>query len=175
MHTEPTDHPSSEAIALRTTSTAPKVIMGVAASDSHVVANHLIAFQLRQLGYDVVNLGACTPVSEFVECAGENPDALAIVIGSINGHAAEDLAPLKAVREQGLLPCPVIVGGNLSVGSTKTGREGDALLSLGVDHVLRDIDELVTLLARLSTLADEDGSQSAGRAALRRSQLETVA
>ncbi|MEV7419291.1 methylaspartate mutase [Streptomyces sp. NPDC089919] len=149
---------------------APKVILGVAASDSHVVANHLIAFQLRQLGYDVLNLGACTPVSEFVDCATENPDALAIVIGSINGHAVEDLTPLRAVRAQGVLSCPVVVGGNLSVGSEKSGREGEALLALGVDHVLTDIDELVVLLAGLRARAE-----SGERAVPRPSQLEVAA
>jgi methylaspartate mutase sigma subunit len=153
---------------------APKVILGVAASDSHVVANHLIAFQLRQLGYEVLNLGACTPVSEFVDCASENPDALAIVIGSINGHAVEDLAPLRAVRAQGVLSCPVIVGGNLSVGSEKSGREGEALLALGVDHVLSDIDELTALLDGLRTQA-ETGGRAAERAVPRPSQLEVAA
>ncbi|MFE9426689.1 methylaspartate mutase [Kitasatospora sp. NPDC006697] len=146
---------------------AAKVILGVAASDSHAVANHLIAFQLRQLGYQVVNLGPCTPVSEFADCHAENGDALAVVIGSINGHALEDLAPLRAVRDQGLLDCPVIVGGNLSVGSAKTGREGDALLALGVDHVLQDVDELVGLLEELRA--------EAARAELHPARLETVA
>ena len=46
-----------------------KVILGVAASDSHAVANHLIAHSLRGLGYTVVNLGTCTPVEEFAEAA----------------------------------------------------------------------------------------------------------
>ena len=138
-------------------STPETIILGVAASDAHVVANHLIAFQLRHLGYQVVNLGACTPVSDFVECAAAHPDVLAVVIGSINGHAVEDLTPLRAAKDQNLLPCPVIVGGNLSVGSTKTGRESEVLRALGADHVLADIGELVRLL--------EDLRAARGRAA----------
>lgn len=43
------------------------VILGVAASDSHAVANHLIAHALRGLGFEVENLGTCTPVEEFAE------------------------------------------------------------------------------------------------------------
>lgn len=125
------------------------VILGVAASDAHAVANHLIAGQLRRLGYQVVNLGVCTPISEFIQAGSQNPTALAVVIGSINGHVVEDLGPLRQAKADGLLPFPVIVGGNLSVGSVKSGNEAQALRDLGVDHVLTDIDELVQLLDRL--------------------------
>jgi methylaspartate mutase sigma subunit len=125
------------------------VILGVAASDAHVVANQIIALRLRQLGYHVVNLGACTPVSEFVSCLARHPEAIAVVIGTLNGHAVEDLTPLRAAKDRGLLPRPVIVGGNLSVGSRKTGNEARRLLDLGVDHVLADIDSLVVLLGEL--------------------------
>ena len=142
-------HDRHDVRAAPTRATVATVILGVAASDAHVVANHLIAFQLRHLGYHVVNLGACTPVSEFVACAAAHPDALAVVIGTINGHAVEDLTPLRAAKDQNLLPCPVIVGGNLSVGSTKTGKESDVLLALGADYVLADIEELVQLLGNL--------------------------
>jgi len=134
---------------VRPVPTMDTVILGVAASDAHVVANQIIAFQLRGLGYHVVNLGACTPVSEFVECADQHPEALAVVIGSINGHAVEDLTPLRAAKDRGMLPCPVIVGGNLSVGSSKTGKESDVLRALGVDHVLADIEQLIEVLGEL--------------------------
>lgn len=127
----------------------PIVILGVAASDAHVVANQLIAFELRQLGYHVVNLGACTPVRQFAACAAEHPGVLAIVIGSINGHAVEDLTPLRAAKDRGEIPCPVIVGGNLSVGSAKSGNEAAVLHRLGADHVLTGIGELIALLGDL--------------------------
>jgi len=135
---------------------AAKVILGVAASDAHVVANHLIALQLRFLGYTVLNLGPCTPVSDFLDCAERNPDAIAIVIGSVNGHAVEDLRPLRAARDAGLVPWPVIVGGNLSVGSTKTGQEADHLYALGVDRVLTSIEELFEVLGEYRTAAALD-------------------
>jgi methylaspartate mutase sigma subunit len=130
-------------------SLGPTVILGVAASDAHAVANHLIAFMLRKLRYRVVNLGVCTLISEFIQSGLENPAALAVVIGSVNGHVVEDLGPLRQAKDDGLLPFPVIVGGNLSVGSVKSGNEGQALHDLGVDYVLGDIDELVQLLERL--------------------------
>jgi methylaspartate mutase sigma subunit len=127
-----------------------KIILGVAASDVHIVANQLIALELRERGYRVVNLGACTTIAEFASCQVEHPDALAVMIGSLNGHAVEDLRPLPAARSRGLLCCPVVVGGNLSVGSRKRGDEEARVRAPGVDHVLSGIDELTELLPVLA-------------------------
>ncbi|GAA0324161.1 cobalamin-dependent protein [Streptomyces turgidiscabies] len=129
------------------------VILGVAASDSHVVANHLIAHALRAEGFRVVNLGACTSVAEFAEAHAEHPEAEAVIIGSLNGHAHADLQELPAARAAGRLDCPVILGGNLSVGSYKGAADHERLYGLGVDVVLSDLDELPSALAELRTRA----------------------
>ncbi|MEU6231114.1 cobalamin-dependent protein [Streptomyces sp. NPDC047042] len=125
------------------------VILGVAASDSHVVANHLIAHALRAEGFQVVNLGACTSVAEFAEAYSEHPEAEAVIIGSLNGHAHGDLQDLPAARAAGKLRCPVILGGNLSVGSYKGAADHERLYALGVDVVLSDLDELPGTLDEL--------------------------
>jgi methylaspartate mutase sigma subunit len=122
------------------------VILGVAASDSHAVANHLIAYLLRARGFAVINLGSCTPISEFGKAFQRNPDAEAVIIGSLNGHAFEDLCDLKDARATGLIMCPVIVGGNLSVGSRKDEADIRRLYGLGVDHVLENPRDLPSLL-----------------------------
>jgi methylaspartate mutase sigma subunit len=128
------------------------VILGVAASDAHAVANRLIAMHLEQAGFGVVNLGTCTPLHEFAAALRRHPDAVAVLIGSVNGHAYADLRDLPRLRAAGELRCPVIVGGNLSVGSTKTDDAERRLLELGVDHVLPDPVGLVPLLDSLSTI-----------------------
>jgi methylaspartate mutase sigma subunit len=125
------------------------VILGVCASDAHAVANRLIEYSLTLHGFNVVNLGTCTPVSEFRAAVAERPDAEAVLIGSLNGHVLEDLADLPAAVADGSIPCPVIVGGNLSVGNRKTGDEVERLLAIGVDHVLEDMTQLPPLLDRL--------------------------
>ncbi|GAA2783059.1 cobalamin-dependent protein [Streptomyces showdoensis] len=138
---------------MRTTShqepAARTVILGVAASDSHAVANHLIAYSLRGLGFDVVNLGTCTPVDEFAEACARHPEAEAVVIGSLNGHVHEDLRGLDKAKQSGRIACPVIVGGNLSVGSHKDGSSHERLYAAGVDHILADPSELPGLLDAL--------------------------
>jgi methylaspartate mutase sigma subunit len=133
------------------TDAAPRlVILGVAASDSHAVANQLIAMMLRQKGFIVINLGVCTPLEEFADAYRAYPHTEAVLIGSLNGHAYEDLKALPQLRSAGQLACPIIVGGNLSVGSHKSTDTAHRLRALGVDHILDTADELPALLDRLA-------------------------
>ncbi|GLW89862.1 cobalamin-dependent protein [Actinokineospora globicatena] len=125
------------------------VILGVAESDAHAVANQLIAMQLREHGFEVINLGVCTPLTEFAAAFERHPEAEAILVGTLNGHAHQDLRELPALRSTGLMACPVIVGGNFSVGARRDERDRARLLDLGVDHLLDDTSGLVLLLDML--------------------------
>lgn len=126
-----------------------QVILGVTASDAHAVANKLLAIHLREHGFGVVNLGVCTPLTEFAGAFRRHPGALAVAIGSVNGHACTDLADLPRLRAAGELGCPVIVGGNLAVGHRGGGQAVRRLSDLGVDAVLTDAGDLVPLLQLL--------------------------
>jgi methylaspartate mutase sigma subunit len=140
------------------------VILGVAASDAHVVANHLIAMFLRRQNFEVINLGACTPTEDFMRAASQAPNVVAVLIGSLNGHALDDLADLPRLRRQYQVNAPVMVGGNLSVGAIKDDRVMCELFALGVDLVLQHPRQLINALElhhtgkeppRLSTLPDD--------------------
>lgn len=128
----------------------PKVILCVAKSDPHVVANQLIAMFLRDNGFDVVNLGACTPLEEIMSACQRHPDAIAVLVGSMNGHAVEDLRGLATEKRRFQVRIPVFVGGNLSVGATKTGEAAATLLRDGVQAILDDVDALPALLRSLA-------------------------
>jgi methylaspartate mutase sigma subunit len=128
------------------------VIIGVAESDAHAVANQLIAHQLRASGFTVVNLGVCSPLADFAAACARHPEAEAVLIGSLNGHAVQDLEGLAALRLSGAIPCPVIVGGNLSVGSLKGPGVRRRVLDQGADHVVDDVSELLPLLDTLHAL-----------------------
>lgn len=125
------------------------IILGVAESDCHVVANQLIEYELRASGFNVINLGACTSVDEFVNAFQSHPDADAMVIGSVNGHAYEDLKALRDAKDNLLISCPIIVGGNLGVTRDRAAKTREKLLALGVDYVLEDAAELPLLLHQL--------------------------
>ncbi|GIG90341.1 cobalamin-dependent protein [Plantactinospora endophytica] len=125
------------------------VILGVAASDAHAVANQLICRLLRAHGFHVVNLGVCTPLHEFADALDAEPAAEAILIGSVNGHAYADLRDLPELRRQGRLDRPVVLGGNLSVGAHKRSADLDRLTALGVDHIVTGLSELLPLLDTL--------------------------
>ncbi len=127
-----------------------KIILGVTESDSHVVGNQLIAHHLRANGYDVINLGPCTPVSEFAEACMTEGDVKAIVVGSLNGHALNDLKELKSYKDARLISCPIILGGNLTVGSDKNKNDLDLFFKAGVDVVLNSFEELLPALQYLS-------------------------
>lgn len=131
------------------------VILGVAASDSHAVANHLISHSLREYGFTVVNLGTCTPIEEFAVAYAQHPEAEAVLIGSLNGHAHEDLRDLPLARSTGRLPCPVILGGNLSVGSQKSETSIARLYALGVDRILRDPAQIPATLDELRAAREQ--------------------
>jgi methylaspartate mutase sigma subunit len=130
-----------------------KVILGVTSSDSHIVANHLISFMLRKSGFTVINLGACTPTEEFGQAFLKHPDCEGILIGSVNGHAYEDLKNLPEIREQFKISCPVILGGNLSVGSQKSDFQLDRFFTIGVDHILDSHTSILRLLDQLKSPA----------------------
>ncbi|TVL92072.1 methylaspartate mutase [Streptomyces sp. SAJ15] len=143
------------------------VILGVAASDAHAVANHLIAHSLRADGFTVINLGTCTPVAEFADACARHPGAEAVIIGSLNGQIHADLHDLADAKRAGRIPCPVIVGGNLSVGSVKHDSAIDRLYALGVDHVLDSPARLTPLLDTLRPAVAPVGAGAGADAAVR--------
>lgn len=126
-----------------------KILLGVTKSDAHVVANHLIAFDLREKGYQVENLGACTPIEEFIleTLALDNVDA--ILIGSLNGHGLEDIRGLKELKELYDIRIPIIMGGNLSVGKDKNSNLEEELKEEGIDYILKDSSEIAPLLEEI--------------------------
>ncbi|WP_250465954.1 MULTISPECIES: cobalamin-dependent protein [unclassified Caballeronia] len=126
------------------------IVLGVAVSDPHVVANHLIAMYLRRQNFKVINLGACTSSEEFMQAASQADDLVAILIGSLNGHARADLADLPELRARYDVTAPIIVGGNLSVGAVKSDQVVQDLHALGVDMVLRHPREVMHVLSNMA-------------------------
>jgi methylaspartate mutase sigma subunit len=137
-------------------------ILGVAASDSHAVANKLIEITLKGAGFHVHNLGVCTPLSEFARRQREL-DAAAVIVGSVNGQAVDDLSELPALRNAGWLDCPVVFGGRPSINELEHAAARRRLRELGIDHVLETMDELPDLLDSILVAAEARREVSGAR------------
>ncbi|MFT6778541.1 MAG: methylaspartate mutase sigma subunit [Paraglaciecola sp.] len=126
-----------------------EVIIAMTESDAHVVANKLLQLYLEDHGYNIINLGACTPMKHVVQSAAViNPQA--IVLGSQNGHALEDISSLLSLKKDFKINCPVILGGNLSVGAQKSNDFELEFQRAGVDYICQTFDDLLVLLEELA-------------------------
>jgi len=126
-----------------------EIIIAMTESDAHVVANKLLQLYLEEHGYNIINLGACTPMKQVAQTAAViNPQA--IVLGSQNGHALEDISSLLSLKKDFHIDCPVILGGNLSVGAQKSNDLELKLQQAGVDYICQNFDELLALLVELA-------------------------
>ena len=127
------------------------VIVTGLSSDAHtwnLVYLHLL---LEELGCRVTNLGGCTPDEIIVrECLARRPDLL--VIGSLNGHGAQDgLRLIEAIRAHpALVTTPVAIGGKLDVVG---GSNAAALLAAGFDAVFEDAGGLAPFRSFLHAVA----------------------
>ena len=127
-----------------------KIILGVTKSDSHVVANRLIKLSLVQHGYDVINLGVCTPISDFMDAYSENQDAICIAIGNLNGHVIPDTRELSFLKKKYRVRCPVIIGGSpYSKLLTAPETQKELLETNGFDHIITSTNKLINYLDRL--------------------------
>ena len=115
------------------------VIVSSMASDSHTWNLVYLELLVGELGFDVVNLGACVP-DELLEseCLSRRPAML--VLSSVNGHGYQDglrvIQRLRAFEE--LRALPVVIGGKLGVGGPLTAQESGQLLLAGFDAVFDD-------------------------------------
>jgi methylaspartate mutase sigma subunit len=117
----------------------PLVIVSSMASDSHTWNLVYLELLVGELGFDVVNLGACVP-DELLEseCLSRRPAML--VLSSVNGHGYQD--GLRVVQRLRTFPelraMPVVIGGKLGVGGALTPDETAQLLLAGFDAVFDD-------------------------------------
>jgi methylaspartate mutase sigma subunit len=130
---------------------APAVIIAVTESDVHVVGNRLLEMALLKEGFRVINLGVCTSTQDLVEAYRSNDNIIAIAIGSINGHAGQDLSGFGQLRRDYQISCKIFFGGYMEVGRRARMEDfsEDRLEVFGIDEILDDIPQLVTRLIRL--------------------------
>jgi methylaspartate mutase sigma subunit len=115
------------------------VIVSSMASDSHTWNLIFLQLLIEELGFDVVNLGACVPDEVIeAECLARNPAML--VLSSVNGHGYQDgLRVITRLRGRPeLAGTPMIIGGKLGISADSRAANVEALLTAGFDAVHDD-------------------------------------
>jgi methylmalonyl-CoA mutase cobalamin-binding subunit len=120
-----------------------RAVIATVQSDSHMWNLVYIELVLREGGWDVNNLGACTPAELVVEtCLAERPDML--VVSSVNGHGhiggRKLIGQVRARPELDYLP--VVIGGKLGTLGANNSTFAEPLLSAGYSAVFTEGDGL---------------------------------
>jgi methylmalonyl-CoA mutase cobalamin-binding subunit len=102
-----------------------------------------IELVLRENGWEVNNLGACTPAELVVEtCLAERPDML--VVSSVNGHGhiggRKLIGQVRTRSELDYLP--VVIGGKLGTLGANNAVFVEPLLSAGYSAVFMESEGL---------------------------------
>jgi methylaspartate mutase sigma subunit len=120
-----------------------RAVIATVPSDSHMWNLVYIELVLQESGWDVNNLGACTPAELVVEtCLAERPDML--VVSSVNGHGhiggRKLIAQVRARPELDYLP--VVIGGKLGTLGANNSGFAEPLLAAGYSAVFTEGDGL---------------------------------
>lgn len=116
-----------------------RAVIATVPSDSHMWNLVYIELVLSELGWEVNNLGACTPVELVVEiCLAERPDLL--VVSSVNGHGhiggRKLIGQLRSRPE--LEHLSVVIGGKLGTLGADNAVFAEPLLSAGYSAVFTE-------------------------------------
>jgi methylmalonyl-CoA mutase cobalamin-binding subunit len=120
-----------------------RAVIATVPSDSHMWNLVYIELVLKENGWEVNNLGACTPAELVVEaCLAERPDML--VVSSVNGHGHIGGRKLIGqIRNQPDLDyLPVVIGGKLGTLGANNSVFVEPLKSAGYSAVFMEAEGL---------------------------------
>ena len=120
---------------------ARRAVIATVPSDSHMWNMVYIELLLKEHGWEVINLGACTPPDLVVDtCLAERPDML--VISSVNGHGhIGGRKVIGAVRSHPELNyLPAVIGGKLGTLGANNSVFVEPLVSAGYSAVFLEND-----------------------------------
>jgi methylmalonyl-CoA mutase cobalamin-binding subunit len=122
---------------------AKRAVIATVPSDSHMWNMVYIELFLKENGWEVINLGACTPPELVVEtCLAERPDML--VISSVNGHGhIGGRKVIGQIRAQSDLDyMPAVIGGKLGTLGANNSVFAEPLVAAGYSAVFLEAEGL---------------------------------
>lgn len=110
------------------------IVTGVLGADVHIIGNSILAYALREAGFNVVTLGIFITQEEFIHAAQETA-ARANLVSSLYGHGEIDCRGFRdKCREAGLHDIRLYCGGNLMVGKQDWAMVEKTFLDMGFDR-----------------------------------------
>jgi len=110
------------------------IVTGVLGADVHVIGNSILAYALREAGFNVVTLGIFVSQADFIHAVQETA-ARAILVSSLYGHGEIDCRGFRdKCREAGLHDILMYCGGNLMVGRQDWELVERTFLDMGFDR-----------------------------------------
>lgn len=121
------------------------VVLGAPEGDLHALPSAIVADLLRGRGFDVLDLGANTPVSSFVESARGANRLVAVLVGASSNDAVARLAGIAAALRADGVTAPIYFGGG-AVSDEGLARELGADGWSGADalSVIAAIDDVTS-------------------------------
>ena len=132
-------------------------VVATTPDDSHVWNLVGVQLELEERGFEVLNLGACTPADLVAEVVRDRRPVL-LVISSINGHGAISLGEVVHTLEEYQVKrsTTIVAGGLLTTDPATAGAAERELLDLGLAGVFTGADawpRFDSFLARLGGVA----------------------
>lgn len=87
------------------------VVLGAPPDDLHALPSAIVADLLRGRGFDVLDLGANTPVSSFVESAREASRLVAVIVGATSNDSVARLSEIAVALRNAGIGAPIYFGG----------------------------------------------------------------
>jgi len=131
-----------------------QVVLASVSSDAHTWNLIFMQLLLEETGYQVTNLGACTPDDLVVGECLRRPGAV-LVLSTVNGHGYTDGARLiaRVRREPSLRDMPAVIGGKLGIDGTAVESRIRTLIDAGFDAVFPETAPLPPFVDWMRALA----------------------
>ncbi len=119
--------------------TREKIVVSGVTSDSHTWNLIFLQLLVEEEGFEVINLGPCTPEEILVSACAEHEPSM-VVMSSVNGHGFHDgMRMIKSLRENfGSGELPVVIGGKLGITGASNSTLATELCSAGFTAVFDD-------------------------------------
>ena len=88
------------------------IVLGAPEGDLHALPSAIVADLLRGRGFEVLDLGANTPVTSFVECARGANRLIAVLVGATSRDSITHLSEIAAALRLEGIGAPILFGGH---------------------------------------------------------------